>query len=154
MVGYFVMNRPFQILGTFHAISLAWLFKASKTFQLQSWITYHNHFETYIMRTFTFILFMASLSFQTRMHNTSLLRLILAPLSTLTWILSPYMLSHPFWSDRCNCQETNPYTIEVLDKVTSFLKTGWTTAAEHPGEYYSEVLVVGIFDVCLPKAEP
>lgn len=57
---------------------------------------------------------MASLSFQTCMYNTSFLSLILAPLSTLTWILSPDMLSHPFWPDRYNCQETNPYTIKVL----------------------------------------
>lgn len=97
---------------------------------------------------------MASLSFQTCMYNTSFLSLILASLSTLTWILSPDMLSHPFWPDRCNCQETNPFTIKVLDKVTAFLTSGWTMVAEHPGEYYSEVPVVGILDICLPKAEP
>lgn len=69
---------------------------------------------------------MASLSFQTCMYNTSFLSLILTSLSTLTWILSPDMLSHPFWPDRCNCQETNPFTIKVLDKVTAFLTSGWT----------------------------
>lgn len=153
MVGCFVINRHFQILGTFYAISLAWLFKASKTFhQLQSWITYHNHFETYIMSTFTLILFMASISFQTRMYNTSFL--ILAPLSTLTWILSPDTLSHPFCLTDVIVRRATCILSRSWIQVTSFLKSGWTMAVEHPGEYYSEVPVVGILDICLPKAEP
>lgn len=92
---------------------------------------------------------MASISFQTRMYNTSFL--ILAP-SQLD-LPSPDALSHPFCLTDVIVRRASCVLSRSWIQVTSFLKVV-LAAMEHPGEYYSEVPVVGILDICLPKAEP
>lgn len=124
-------------------------FKASKTFhQLQSWITYHNHLKpiswvplpsSYLWPQFLFRLRACLLS-NFGSH------------SQLWPGFSLLMQCHPFCLTdvrRASCILSRSWI-----QVTSFLKSGWTMAMEHP-EYYSEVpWQLASWTFVFQKAEP
>lgn len=74
--------------------------------------------------------------------------------STLIWIVSPDKLSHPFWSKRHKPQEMSLNSVKVPDEVPSIPKNVWTVRVRHQREYYPQIHVGGLLDMCLQEREP